>query len=69
MGDLFTITGRMDFGISLAGRKNSLILYSFIFQREVRRKKYVSRSDRDFSWLTVYMSACHGVSFWRDVVF
>ena len=27
------------------------------------------RSERDFSWLTVWLSACYGVSIWRDVVF
>jgi len=27
------------------------------------------RSERYFSWLTVCVSACHGVSFWHDDVF
>jgi len=29
----------------------------------------MSRSERGFSWLTLYVSARHGASFGRDVVF
>jgi len=26
------------------------------------------KSEREFSWLSVYVPACHTVSFWRDVL-
>jgi len=39
-----------------------------IFQRK-KREKAMQRSEIEFSLLTVYVSACHWVSFWRDVVF
>jgi len=51
--------------------KSSYIIFNFYFYlpKESEEKKTMSSSERDFSLLTVYMSACHGILFWRDVVF
>jgi len=63
MGNLFTITGHMTSSISLASRKLiNFILKFFIIKRTI----YVRTRDRLL--LTVYVSSCHGVSFWNDVV-
>jgi len=51
--------------------KNELISScnsTFIFKGK-QREKTTSMSKREISWITAYMSACHGVSLWRDVVF
>ena len=71
MWNLFANTAHMNCGMSLAGRNLIdfvLKLYLYL-PKERKEKKTLSRNERDRSWLTVYMFACHGVSFWHDVVF
>jgi len=65
MGNLFVIRGRINCGISLAGRKNQLISsqnYTLILQRKIKRENYcllvrlswsfVSRRCCVLTWVT-----------------
>jgi len=66
MGNLFTIAGRKLWNIASGLQK----LINFILKFYLgRREKATSRIEKYFSWFTVRVAACHGVPFWRDVVF
>ena len=65
---LFTIAGLMNCGISLAGRKN-WFHHKILPLSSKEKERKLCQGARVFSWLTVYVSACCGVSFWCDLVF
>ena len=60
VGTLFTITGRMNCSLSLAGRKINFILKFYL---------YLTMRKSDFFWFIVYVPAYYGASFRRDFVF
>jgi len=60
VGNIFTITDRMNCALSLEGRKINYFIQQFYH--------YLTMRKRDFSWLTVYVPAYHGASFRRNVV-
>jgi len=58
MGTLLTITRRMNCALSLAGRKINILKFCH----------YLKMRKGDFSWLTFWLPANDGASFWHDVV-
>jgi len=51
--------------ITLAGRKIIKIHPKIIlsYYKAKQREKTISKREREFTWLTLYVLACHGVSF------
>jgi len=67
MGNLFHVTGRMNYKVLLEGRKRFICFLKFCLYFKEDDEAKSQRGAREFS--IHLLSVCHGVSFRRDVVF